>query len=100
MKDGRVRLGPCNGFSLLPSTQVGKRRGGAKLALKTGVVAKKQKLDSEVSQTRNTHTHIHTILMEMSVNESAAAANRSPDAALIFRCKRKLLKVSQGGVFL
>ncbi|KAB5517669.1 hypothetical protein PHYPO_G00169910 [Pangasianodon hypophthalmus] len=26
---------------------VGKRRGGAKLALKTGVVAKKQKLDSE-----------------------------------------------------
>ncbi|XP_060759998.1 telomerase RNA component interacting RNase-like [Neoarius graeffei] len=28
---------------------VGKRRGGAKLALKTGVVAKKQKPDSEVS---------------------------------------------------
>ncbi|XP_023647652.1 telomerase RNA component interacting RNase-like [Paramormyrops kingsleyae] len=27
---------------------VGKRRGGAKLALKTGVVAKKQKLDTEV----------------------------------------------------
>lgn len=32
-----------------PPTQVGKRRGGAKLALKTGVVAKKQKHDSEVS---------------------------------------------------
>lgn len=30
-----------------PPTQVGKRRGGAKLALKTGVVAKKQKHDSE-----------------------------------------------------
>lgn len=30
-----------------PPTQVGKRRGGAKLALKTGLVAKKQKLDSE-----------------------------------------------------
>lgn len=28
---------------------VGKRRGGAKLALKTGMVAKKQKLDSEES---------------------------------------------------
>ncbi|XP_073798225.1 telomerase RNA component interacting RNase isoform X2 [Danio rerio] len=27
--------------------QVGKRRGGARLALKTGVVAKKQKQDSE-----------------------------------------------------
>ncbi|XP_018617680.1 telomerase RNA component interacting RNase-like isoform X1 [Scleropages formosus] len=29
---------------------VGRRRGGAKLALKTGVVAKKRKLDSEVSR--------------------------------------------------
>ncbi|XP_026077818.1 telomerase RNA component interacting RNase-like [Carassius auratus] len=30
------------------SSFVGKRRGGARLALKTGMVAKKQKLDSEV----------------------------------------------------
>lgn len=49
LKDRRVLVGPCNGFSLLLPTQVGKRRGGAKLALKTGVVAKKQKPDSEVS---------------------------------------------------
>lgn len=32
-----------------PFTQVGKRRGGNKLALKTGVVAKKQKTEEEVS---------------------------------------------------
>ncbi|XP_030052803.1 telomerase RNA component interacting RNase isoform X1 [Microcaecilia unicolor] len=31
-----------------PLTQVGKRRGGSKLALKTGVVAKKQKTEDEV----------------------------------------------------
>ncbi|XP_035169084.1 telomerase RNA component interacting RNase, partial [Oxyura jamaicensis] len=31
-----------------PFTQVGRRRGGNKLALKTGVVAKKQKTDEEV----------------------------------------------------
>ncbi|XP_029139858.1 telomerase RNA component interacting RNase [Protobothrops mucrosquamatus] len=31
-----------------PFTQVGKRRGGSKLALKTGVVAKKQKTEEEV----------------------------------------------------
>lgn len=31
-----------------PFTQVGKRRGGSKLALKTGVVAKKQKTEDEV----------------------------------------------------
>uniref|UniRef100_A0A8C0GW42 Telomerase RNA component interacting RNase n=1 Tax=Chelonoidis abingdonii TaxID=106734 RepID=A0A8C0GW42_CHEAB len=31
-----------------PFTQVGKRRGGNKLALKTGVVAKKQKTEEEV----------------------------------------------------
>uniref|UniRef100_A0A8C7GTE7 Telomerase RNA component interacting RNase n=1 Tax=Oncorhynchus kisutch TaxID=8019 RepID=A0A8C7GTE7_ONCKI len=30
-----------------PLTQVGKRRGGSKLALKTGMVAKKQKVDPE-----------------------------------------------------
>ncbi|KAK9978556.1 hypothetical protein ABG768_020302 [Culter alburnus] len=34
---------PCSVSSI-----VGKRRGGARLALKTGMVAKKQKLDSEV----------------------------------------------------
>uniref|UniRef100_A0A671Q228 Telomerase RNA component interacting RNase n=1 Tax=Sinocyclocheilus anshuiensis TaxID=1608454 RepID=A0A671Q228_9TELE len=33
---------------LSASSFVGKRRGGARLALKTGMVAKKQKLDSEV----------------------------------------------------
>lgn len=32
-----------------PFTQVGKRRGGNKLALKTGIVAKKQKTEDEVS---------------------------------------------------
>ncbi|KTG01878.1 hypothetical protein cypCar_00034331 [Cyprinus carpio] len=32
---------------LSASSFVGKRRGGARLALKTGMVAKKQKLDSE-----------------------------------------------------
>ncbi|XP_021563700.1 uncharacterized protein C19orf43 homolog [Carlito syrichta] len=31
-----------------PFTQVGKRRGGNKLALKTGIVAKKQKTEDEV----------------------------------------------------
>lgn len=31
-----------------PLHQVGKRRGGAKLALKTGMVAKKHKADEEV----------------------------------------------------
>uniref|UniRef100_A0A673GEH2 Uncharacterized protein n=1 Tax=Sinocyclocheilus rhinocerous TaxID=307959 RepID=A0A673GEH2_9TELE len=39
----RVTLSVCSCL-----TQVGKRRGGARLALKTGMVAKKQKLDSEV----------------------------------------------------
>lgn len=33
-----------------PLTQVGKRRGGSKLALKTGMVAKKQKVDPEVQE--------------------------------------------------
>lgn len=33
-----------------PFTQVGKRRGGNKLALKTGIVAKKQKTEDEVSR--------------------------------------------------
>lgn len=33
---------------LCPFTQVGKRRGGNKLALKTGIVAKKQKTEDEV----------------------------------------------------
>lgn len=37
-----------NGGSLLSLHQVGRRRGGNKLALKTGVVAKKQKTDEEV----------------------------------------------------
>lgn len=37
-----------NAGSLLSLHQVGRRRGGNKLALKTGVVAKKQKTDEEV----------------------------------------------------
>uniref|UniRef100_A0A3B3S5V0 Telomerase RNA component interacting RNase n=1 Tax=Paramormyrops kingsleyae TaxID=1676925 RepID=A0A3B3S5V0_9TELE len=45
----KLKASSCNGCSLLsPTTQVGKRRGGAKLALKTGMVAKKQKLEPEV----------------------------------------------------
>ncbi|EFB28609.1 hypothetical protein PANDA_009855, partial [Ailuropoda melanoleuca] len=42
---------PEPGFStrvFCPFTQVGKRRGGNKLALKTGIVAKKQKTEDEV----------------------------------------------------
>ncbi|KYO32297.1 hypothetical protein Y1Q_0020790 [Alligator mississippiensis] len=39
--DGRKKSGGALGF-------VGRRRGGNKLALKTGVVAKKQKMEEEV----------------------------------------------------
>ncbi|KAL4647925.1 hypothetical protein GN956_G8898 [Arapaima gigas] len=38
---------PCNVTSF-----VGRRRGGAKLALKTGMVAKKQKLEDEVDSSK------------------------------------------------
>ncbi|KAL7989286.1 hypothetical protein Chor_011952 [Crotalus horridus] len=51
---GKKRSGSALSFARItvavfyPFTQVGKRRGGSKLALKTGVVAKKQKTEEEV----------------------------------------------------
>ncbi|KAF7248984.1 Telomerase RNA component interacting RNase, partial [Varanus komodoensis] len=51
---GKKRSGSALSFARItvavfyPFTQVGKRRGGSKLALKTGVVAKKQKTEDEV----------------------------------------------------
>ncbi|XP_041091774.1 telomerase RNA component interacting RNase isoform X1 [Polyodon spathula] len=42
-----------------PLTQVGKRRGGAKLALKTGMVAKKKKLESEVDADKGDAWHMY-----------------------------------------
>lgn len=60
-----------------PLTQVGKRRGG--VFLKTGMVAKKQKQDAEVSMAAATWLSLHDILFFLKLNlrimeiENAAA---------------------------
>ncbi|XDV12267.1 hypothetical protein PO909_000976, partial [Leuciscus waleckii] len=52
---------PC----IVREAVVGKRRGGARLALKTGMVAKKQKLDSEVRRSDYIAFHIKSLLFKM-----------------------------------